>query len=234
MALTLASQIVEWAMSDLEAFAMELARKCNCEDALQDTLTEWLKKGGGQPSPYPDIRALHAVLLRAIRNRQKDIHRRDSSRRRWEDKSIATRRPAQTSDPIAEEERRTQERRQEVARILSLEMVERLEPLEQIAILIDQNISGYNFIPDMSSSNQTLAFDPEMLGWIQAAAARLEPPVSEREVCTWRHLEDVARSLGLPSATLRAKRHRAYPKLQRFLEDRGVLFEHWNEFALDD
>jgi len=258
-------QIDEWASSDLGEHTREFARKLHLEDALQDTLTKWLEKGGELPSRYEDIRALNAVIRKAMVNRRRDIHQRDSKRGRWEQESWeekwrspslrakrsnsategerhqekeeipqAKEKRRQDGEKRREEERRQKERSQEFARSLYLDVLEKLEPLEHVVILVNQEISGCDVRSDMSSSSQTLAFDPEMLGQLQAAAARLEPPVSESEVCTWRHLEDVARSLGLRSTTLRTKRRRAYLKLQRFLEDHGISFEYWNEFAFDD
>jgi DNA-directed RNA polymerase specialized sigma24 family protein len=255
-------QIDEWANSDLGAHTMEFARKQHLEDALQDTLTRWLKKEGELLSRYEDIRALNAVIQKAMVNRRNDIYKRDSKRGRWEaryweERWRAPSLPAKTSHSTAkgdrhqakeeipqdkekhrqdeekhrEEERRQKERSQEFARSLYLEMFERLEPLEQITILVNREISGHYISSDIS---QTLATDPEMFGQIQAAASRLEPPVPESAVCTWRCLEDVARSLGCPSTTLRTRRRRAFLKLQRFLEDRGISFENWNAFAVDD
>jgi DNA-directed RNA polymerase specialized sigma24 family protein len=233
MVVLLKDQVDEWARSEYGPRALEYARKgkreLDGEDALQDKLTDILRKGGEEPSPYEDTKALHAFLIGAIKNKYIDIWRRDKRRRLREGASSGCR----GEDAMRMESPVEDGQVVEAAGVLRSLILD-LDPLDRIVLLIDRKMTGRDVLPNTSSSVKTNVIDPDMLGLLEDAASRLEPPVSAVEARTWMSLEEVARSLGLPPGTLRSRRHRVHAKLQRSLEDRGVSFEQWNKFAIDD
>ena len=224
----LKDQINEWLVSELaeRAWAFAQTLKPYGEDALHSTLTERLQKGGEQTSPYPDIKALHAVILKSLENKHKDMRRNASARRRWEETRSERREDSTTriDHPVEEEIR------QETAKDLLLHLLKRSKPIERIVLLVDKR-SFVTVSPSTTERDETLEFDTFILDQIKEAAAQLEPPVAASKIETWRTLQDVARSLDCPSASLRSIRKRLYAELQQSWEALGEPFEKWNNLV---
>jgi hypothetical protein len=228
MAPLLKDQIDEWARSEFGKDAMEFARKLepHGEDALSETLIKLLQKGGEQTSPYPDLKDLHNIIITSLQNRRKDMFRHGNARWRWHEERGSGLEDSTSSDHSSE-----MGHRQENANALLLDLVKRSKPIEQIVLLVDKQ-SVVTVSSSSRKSDETDEFDPSILLMIKEAAAQLEPPIAASEVEKWRTLEDVARSLNRPSASLRSIKKRLYAKYQQqSLEDLGASFEKWNNLV---